>query len=243
MTSVFSALPLEARHEQRLAYRSFLSARDGTLDVERRTLSRREEAMDRYLTPTPSPREIDRTLFEEQYTRYDPRRKLSREMLLLLALVKVNAAEAYGVTQTIESVLGRLLREADDIELILTVEENYHTKILLSASTLYGLSVTAPYRPRPSLRVLIGSIASVPPTVSRPLVLVSELLGTLFFLDLLRIARDVLRDLPAVRDAVEERLCEVIVDEIGHVSFNRLSLGAMGLAQARMLCPIISIAI
>ena len=43
-----------------------------------------------------------------------------------------------------------------------------------------------------------------------------------------------------VRDAVEERLTEVIIDEIGHVSFNRLCLGSVGLANARMLCPIVA---
>src|SRR5882672_11097983 len=102
MNSVFTALPVDARREQRLAYRNFLEARDGAVDIERRTLSRREEGMQRYLTPTSSPRELDRDLFDEQYARYDPRREMPREMLLLLALVKINAAEAYGVQRMIE---------------------------------------------------------------------------------------------------------------------------------------------
>lgn len=240
MNSVFTSLPVDARREQRLAYRSFLEARDGAVDVERRTLSRREEGMHRYLTPTSTPRELDRDLFDEQYARYDPRREMSREMLLLLALVKINAAEAYGVQRMIEPLMARVLREEDDLELILTIEEDYHTKILLSASSLYGMTVTAPYRPRASLRALIGAMAGVSHTMSRPIVLVAELLGTIYFLDLLRVAREVLRDLPVVRDAVEERLTDVIIDEIGHVSFNRLCLGSLGLTQARMLCPFVA---
>jgi len=140
----------------------------------------------------------------------------------------------------IEPLMARVLRESDDLELILTIEEDYHTKILLSTSGLYGMTVTAPYRPRASLRALIGAMASTPHTMSRPIVLVAELIGTLYFIDLLRVAREVLHDLPAVRDAVEERLTDVIIDEIGHVSFNRLCLGSMGLAQARMLCPIVA---
>ncbi len=240
MNSVFSPLSLDARREQRLAYRDFLEARDGAVDAERRTLSRREESMQRYLTPASCARELDQVLFEEQYARYDPRREMSREMLLLLALVKINAAEAYGVERMIEPLMARVLRESDDLELILTIEEDYHTKILLSTSGLYGMTVTAPYRPRASLRALIGAMASVSHTMSRPIVLVAELVGTIYFLDLLRVAREVLHDLPVVRDAVEERLTEVIVDEIGHVSFNRLCLGPLGLAQARMLCPIVA---
>jgi hypothetical protein len=240
MKSVFSPLPLDARREQRIAYRGFLEARDGTVDIEHRTLSRREEKMHRYLAPASSTREIDRALFDEQYARYDPRREMSREMLLLLALVKINAAEAYGVSRMIEPLMARVLRESDDLELILTIEEDYHTKILLSTSGLYGMTVTAPYRPRASLRALIGVMAGVSHTMSRPIVLVAELIGTLYFLDLLRVARAVLHELPAVRDAVEERLTDVIIDEIGHVSFNRLCLGSVGLAQARMLCPIVA---
>ena len=227
MNSVFTALPVEARREQRLAYRDFLASRDGTVDIARRTLSRREESMQRYLAPTANSRAMDRSLFDEQYAHYDPRRKMSREMLLLLALVKINAAEAYGVERMLHPLMARVLRESDDLELILTIEEDYHTKILLSASSLYGMTVTGPYRPRASLRALIGAIATVSHTMSRPVVLVAELLGTIYFLDLLRVAREVLRDLPVVRDAVEERLTDVLIDEIGHVSFNRLRLGSM----------------
>jgi hypothetical protein len=240
MSTVFSALPVVERHEQRLAYREFLAARDGTVDFERRTLSRREEGMERYLGPISNARTIDRGLFDEQYARYDPRREMSREMLLLLTLVKVNAAEAYGVGRMIEPLIAKVRRDSDDLELVLNIEEDYHTKILLSTSGLYGMTVTAPYRPRTSLRALIGAMATAPHAMSRPIILVAELLGTLYFLDLLRVAREVLHDLPMVRDAVEERLTDVIIDEIGHVSFNRLCLGSMGLAQARMLCPIVA---
>jgi hypothetical protein len=70
--------------------------------------------------------------------------------------------------------------------------------------------------------------------------LVAELVGTIYFLDLFRVAREVLHDLPVVRDAVEQRLTEVIVDEIGHVSCSRLCLGPLRLAQARTLCPIVA---
>jgi hypothetical protein len=240
MSSVFSALPADARSEQRLAYRAFLAARDGTVDVERRTLSRREETVQKYLAPTAPAREIDRALFDQQYASYDPKRPMSREMLLLLALVKVNAAEAYAVARMIEPLLARFLREADDLELILTIEESYHTRILVSSTALYGMTIGGPYTPRASLRALIGAIANVSPAMARPIVLVSELLGTLYFLDLLRVAREVLAELPMLRDAVEERLTEVIIDEIGHVSFNRMCLGPAGLAQARMLCPVIA---
>jgi hypothetical protein len=39
---------------------------------------------------------------------------------------------------------------------------------------------------------------------------------------------------------VEERLCEIITDELGHMSFNRSCVGAAGMATARTLLPIIA---
>ena len=48
-----------------------------------------------------------------------------------------------------------------------------------------------------------------------------------------------MRDHPEVRDAMEERLCEVLIDEIGHVTYNRLALGPGGLWLARQLYPLV----
>jgi hypothetical protein len=240
MDSTFTALPPEARREQRLAYRKLLADRDGEVDIERRTLTRREAKMSHYCAPVDDPRPLDRALFDAQYTQYDRRIETAPEMLLLLSLVKVNAAEAYGVQRMIEPMMARIRHEEDDIEMVVTIEEDYHTRILLSASRYYDLEVTAPYRPRAGLRALIGAMGAVTPSMSRPIVLAAELVGTLYFIDLLRVTRETLRHLPRVRDAVEERLTDVIIDEIGHVSFNRLCLGTVGLMQARMLFPLVA---
>jgi hypothetical protein len=99
--------------------------------------------------------------------------------------------------------------------------------------------VTAPFKPPASLRALIAGITKSPEFVSRPLTLASEILGTLVFAKLLEKTHHILRHDPELRDSVEERLCDVLVDEIGHVSFNRMCLGGAGLAQARMMLPIL----
>src|SRR4029077_2692252 len=91
-----------------------------------------------------------------------------------------------------------------------------------------------------SLRALISAIAVSPMAIARPLTLASEVLGILLFLNLLETTRVVLRADAELRDAVEERLCEIITDELGHMSFNRQCLGAAGIAQARMLLPFVA---
>jgi len=235
---VFTAVPKDARASIRREYRSFLHARDGEVDLEKRTLSRREKDMGRFLIR--GRREIDHDLFESQYIRFDPKKKTSNEELLLLSLVKVNAAESYGVAQTIEPALAAAASGADDTELVLLVEEFYHTKILLSAACLYGLEVGAAAEPHVGLRALVASIASLPQTLARPLTLAGEIMGVLTFLELLDVARRVLAHAPEVRDAVEERLCEILIDELGHVSFQRLCMGPIGLLQAKALLPMVA---
>jgi hypothetical protein len=233
----FSAVSRTARPAILRQYREYLQARDGIVDVTNRTLSKREDAMQRFLVT--GDRWIDRELFARQSRRFDPRRNTPAETLLLLALVKVNAAEAYGVHRTIDGALQRA-RGSDDTELVLLVEEFYHTRILLSAARLYGIDVVAPARPHIALRALVTGIATLPDFLARPLTLAGEMMGVLVFLKLLDSARTVLKDAPAVRDAVEERLLEILIDEIGHVSFQRLSMGRAGLALTRALLPIVT---
>jgi hypothetical protein len=243
MLDIFSPLPLEARRENRAAYAKFLVDRDGTVDLEKRTLTRREEGMARYMKPLSRVRDIDRTLFDAQYASFDSKVATPTEMLLLISLVKVNAVEAFGVNRTYAKMLRRALKQNDNLELTLLVEETYHTRILLSSAILYGIEVTAPFNPPAALRGLIAGIALSPEFVARPLTLASEVLGTLVFLNLLEKSRDVLRHEPELRDAVQERICEILIDEIGHISFNRMCLGGIGLAQARAIVPLIGVSL
>jgi hypothetical protein len=237
---IFRPVPVEARRENLAAYLRFLNARDGAMDLEKRQLSRREEGMLHFEKPLPRIREMDRDLFATQYDSYDPGVKMPLEMVLLLALVKMNGAEAFGVNANYEKVLQRALKSDDPLELMLLIEETYHTRILLSAALSYGIELKSAYKPPTALRALIGVIGISPTFFMRPLTLTAELLGVSVFLKMLEQTRVILRHDPELRDAVEERLCEILTDEIGHVSYNRLSMGAAGLAQARVLLPVVA---
>ena len=238
MVDLFSPLTPDAA-ANRAAYQSFLTARDGVVDVERRTLTRREEGMARYTRPLSRLRELDRALFDAQYASFDPKVEMPPEMMLLMALVKVNAAESFGaIGRTTRSSVDAL-KHNDALELTLVIEETYHTRILLSSAVLYGIEVTSPFKPPATLRALISGITLSPHFISRPLTLASECSARCVFTNLLEKARDVLKHDPELRDSVEERLSDVLVDELGHVSFNRMCLGGAGLAQARMMLPML----
>jgi hypothetical protein len=243
MLDLFTPMPADAQSANRAAYRQFIFDRDGQPDFAMRTLSRREEGMRRYTRPLSTLREIDRSLFHEEYPRLKPRRTLSREALLLMTLVKINAAEAYGVERTLHLATQRAQSGPDEVELLLHIEESYHTRILLSTALLYGIELQEPFRPASSLRTLIAAIAHAPELVARALTFAGEIVGTITFLNVLDATREILRHDPELRDAIEERVLEVLTDEIGHISFNRMVLGPAGVASARLVLPIVAEAV
>ena len=238
---IFRPIPPEARRENLAAYHQFLQARDGVMDLEKRQLSRREEGMTRFERPLGEIRHIDRDLFATQYASFDAKVDMSPELLLLLALVKINAAEAYGVNRGYDRTYRRAVANDDELELMILVEETYHTRILLSTAQSYGVDIKTPYRPPTALRSLIAAIAGSPTAMARPLTLAAEVLGVLMFTNLLEKTRVVLAHDPELRDSVEERICEIMTDEIGHVSYNRACVGPVGMMQARALLPMVAV--
>jgi hypothetical protein len=243
MIDVFEPMSPEAQRDQRAAYRAFVLERDGTADFERRTLARRELSMARFTRPHARIRELDRQLFDAQYAQYDTKHKTPVEMTLLLALLKINASEAYGVNLAYDKAKKRAIESEDDLELRLLIEETYHTRILLSAANAYGMSVTAPNAPPGALGLLIASIASTPKFVARPLTMAAEILGTLLFINLLHCTRSQLAHDAELRDVFEERIIEVLVDEIGHIGWNRMTSDPLVLAQTRLILPRVALSL
>ena len=237
---LFVTVPRELRAARLREYSCYLQERDGELDMAARTLSRRELLIARYEAPPATTRAMDEAEFLRQYRAFDLSRPPQPELMLLLSLVKVNSAEAYGVSRSFQRTLSRALANEDDAELRILCEEGYHTRILLSAANRYGIEVNAPYHPPSALRVLIGGIATLPMSVARPLTLASEIIATLIFLKLLDATRRVLAHDPETRDAIEERLLEICTDERGHISYNRLCSGPLELAQARLILPAVA---
>jgi hypothetical protein len=235
---IFTAVPADARAEKRREYRHYLRERDGVPDLAAHTLSKREATMQRFLVA--GARSIDMDVFERQCARFDPKCPTSPEELLLLALVKVNAAEAWGVDQTLDAAMARARRSEDDTEVMLLLEEFYHTKILLSSARLYGIDLVEASKPHVAVRALVKAIATLPEPFARILTLAGEIIGVIAFTNLLDVTRRVLRGAPVVRDAIEERLHEILIDEIGHVSFLRLCMSEVALTQTKRLLPLVA---
>ena len=248
-TDIFTPIVHEAERRQGLlAYDQYLRDRDGMPDVVNRTLSRREETMRRFLASDPEVRfdgPFDPTLFAAQHARFDRTRDTPQAMLLLLTLVKINALEAYGVEAGLRKagVLDALERGEGPrgIQLMVLLEEIYHTKLLLTATNHFGVVVESLHEPPRPLKALVEILVNLPEQLSRSLTLASEALGVVMLCRLLSATRTILAGQPELRDALEERVVEILIDEVGHVSFCRLCLGPSMLSAARVFLPMVAL--
>jgi hypothetical protein len=216
-------------------YEQFLLRTDGQPGADGKTFTLREQAMQRlqsqrvrYTGP------VDEAMFHREYHSRAPAAETPPEMLLLLAYVKINAQEAFAV-----ETVTRIKKNLTPVERRVLTQENYHTRLLLGAADLYGVATPGPLPPIPALKIIINGVARTPPGIMHTLALASEILGVASFLRLLRATRTALKDHPEMRDALEERVMQVCTDEVGHLSFNRLKVGAFGMAVARGLLPLL----
>lgn len=222
MRAIFAPVPDAERQERLHEYAAFLAERDGEPDFANRTLSRREAPTRRLESPSLRfDGEFDAALFADQYVRFDPKRRTSDEMLMLLAFAKTNANEAYAVEQVQHKAMRANAFESS-LERIVLLEETYHTRLLLSACPIFGVKVDRPSPPVAHVKRIVAGIARMPDVLSRPITLAGEIIGVMTFVRMIGAVRRVFASRPALRDALEERVTEILVDEIGHMSLNRL---------------------
>jgi hypothetical protein len=220
------------------AYRSFLLARNGAGFAAREANLRAHFDAAR----APALLTIDDARFNRNYERLRER-DVPPEELALLAFVKINAGEAWGV----EAVSRARARQperpgvAAELERLITGEEHFHTRLLVGAAGHFAnpdgarLAVTGAWRPSLPLRGLIGALVHAPAFAFHPVLLGAEVAGVFMFNWLLERVRTLFPRAPQVRESMEARLHEVLVDEVGHITFNRVLVGRLGRAVGRAL--------
>ena len=235
--SIYSPIPESAREDLLLAYRRFLERRNGDMNFEKGFSLREDWLRQAASWEGQYQGKVDGEAFNRAYASFDAVKGLSLQEVALLTFVKANAGEAYGV-----EVVGRVPQKRQDgtklfhqVEKLLGFEETYHTRILIGATQHFGVKVEGAWRPTLQLRLLIGSLAYAPGLFFHPILLASEIAGVFMFQWMLKRVGEIFKDQPAVRESMEQRLIEILVDEVGHVAFNRMAVGPTGLSVARKM--------
>jgi hypothetical protein len=213
-------------------YLEHLRARDGTADLDRHVLVRREALMHELaLHPVRSRRVVDAVTFRRNLARAVPEPGLDDLMLWLLATAKANQAERFAVSL---AELYGLLDVDDPVRVHTSLQEIYHTRLLAEVVALFGLTV----RPRPPAapaRLFIKLLLALPERAALPLTGAAEMAGCVLFRTLRDRGVALLADEPAIAARVRLHYDQILADEIGHVGYIALMLGRGGRALMRTL--------
>jgi hypothetical protein len=225
-----------SENESILGYRKFLETRDGSPDLYRDTLSRRESFFRGVEErPVRSRRVFDRAIFLRNFASPRPEPGLDRHMLWLLATAKMNQGERFGVE------LGKLYRPVSDEDgepeqLHVLLQETYHTRTLAYVVGMFGLPV--PQRPPARPQRLFIELMVRGPLPERwvlPLVGLSEMTGCVMF----RLMRDegvaLFGDEREVAERIRLLYDDILADEICHVGLIEARLGRRGSAWMHRL--------
>jgi hypothetical protein len=243
---VFAPLDRRERALHRAAYRRHFFSRNGPFDSRTLTFERREAHLRRLLDVAPAARgseTIDAAVFRARYSRFEPHQPASGVLLLLLAIVKLQVVPLAPCTHWFDQLVSRAPPEVDDTKLLVLAEEALDFHLLNSSTRLFALSPPGARRLGGAARTALHGVPCGPGFVGRPLQFARRLLDVVSLLELLRTSRDILRGKPHLLEPLEERLLEVLVDRVGHVSFSRTELGAAELARARALLPALTLAL
>lgn len=239
-SAFFGPVPEGPREDVMRAHLTHLEKRNGTTDAKA-PYPRREEWLARSREADAQYEGVlDHGLFERSFRRYDRAAASSSAMIALLAFVKLNASEAYGVEVLEQSRAPQRDRSNvfDHVEALLVSEENYHTRILLGAARQFGVAEPrSPYRPPLMVQGLMQTLSRVPKSFFHPVLLGGEVGGIFAFHWMLKRVGKLFPDQPRVREMMEQRLIEILIDEVGHAAFNRQKVGPAGIRAAAMLAP------
>lgn len=244
MFHVFQAVTTAERTIGRAAYRAFLANRDGQLDVCKRTLSKRETNV----APVARAPALSGVSFDPRVYRAVAERPLGRsraipgEILIVLALARVHGVFGFGSKAAYSHALERAVREEDDTAVFVALEKAYGKRTLATMASLFGVEPHDEEGRRWSAAAMARAGGSGTGALRTGVLLAQEIVHAVALMNLLRVTGEVFRGAVEARDAIEQRVLEVLADAVGHISFRRLAASAEGLAVAARVLPVVATA-
>lgn len=241
MSTAFETMTPAEQERFRAAYLAYLRGRDGIPDMRTQRFDVRERFFAE-LDANPScwvgPMPVDQAVFDRNHDRRMPEPNLDEATLWALATAKTNRAERYGVEYAL-SFNSPQLDAATDPHAYIQIEEFYHTRILRDALATIGLRMEMG-KPALTTRAMVRAMVWLPDQYANVIVLCGEIIGVAIFGLLLEKARELFAGQPKALERIETLFAQIMVDEVGHVHFVRSGLGALQLACARQLLPVVA---
>src|SRR5262245_10802692 len=241
---LFTPLPAAQRRRIAADFIAFALARDGTPDVRRRSLAQRD-AFFADLAAQETPRWDGPAIDPGEFARWHRgTASLAGAPPLVAWLVKVaraNEGEGWGVDYLLDRGgfdglgSGGQLQPRDFADL----EETYHTRIMREVVRLFGLEYELRMPPQ-VVQQSVKLMAHLPRQASYMLLLAGELMGTVAFAHMARQGEALLADHPAICARVRALLDEILIDEVGHVTFLLGSMRGWQLALIQRLALLYS---
>ena len=218
-------------------YRRYLAERDGTPDLLRHRLERREEFFAAIeAEPVRSRRTLDRDVFLRNLRRRRSEPGVGRELTWLLATAKLNQAERFGVG--LGELYGLVTTGNRPPEAVyVALEEHYHTRLLAYVLDMFDL----PFQVVPPplvMRQFVKLSVFMPERPGIPFVGAAEMAGCVMFDELRRAGVAIFADEPDVAARIDSLYSEILTDEIGHVGYCAARCSPTGRMVMRRLYPI-----
>lgn len=143
-----------------------------------------------------------------------------------------NEGEKFSVERIIDSRQGTT--DPEDPMTYVEIEEIYHTRLLIQTVSTLGV----PYEmkvPPLFVRVLTMGIILLPKPLEYMVVFFAEVIGTTLFAALAERARSLVDPQSPVGARVISLVEEILIDEIGHVTYARAHLGPVRLWIAKQM--------
>lgn len=241
MAEVYKPLTRLERQDLQDGFLKYVQHRDGDYDLNREWLSHREDYFTQNeLQPVRSRRKVSLSSFRRNISTISIENNLDPIMLWLLATAKANRSERYGIELSKRIRLSGNNKASRNEPLIyLTLEEFYHTRVLLDVVKIFGLDITIERPVSLINRIAISSIVYLPENLAAPLALAGEVLGVVAFTLLRDKAAELFSDEPEVVERIQALYNQILVDEIGHVAYARATNGWLGLKAAQLLQPVL----
>jgi len=232
----FRALGPRERARQNEAHLEMMVARDGALNPGRGSLPLRDRVLSELRQQLPQWRGAPPAAADfARFARSPAPADLDPRLVWLLAAAKANQGEQYGIELEIRRFAARDFVGVDRQFLYVAFEDHYHTQLLAELPRACGIDHsigTPPWYHRGLIRLM----NHLPEKLRFVPILCGELMGAVIFQLLLDTAH-VFRADPEVEQRMRWIVREVLIDEIGHITFSRARLPDEMLSLARRMMP------